>query len=213
MRPDQTALTHTYPLAKPGIFKTIQGEGALLGVPMVFVRLAGCSIGCPQCDTDYRVHERITTAEICERVEEERDWCKWTWITGGEPADHDLNDLVRKLKTYADVALATSGAKGLSGADTNLSFISISPHGKPEDLKLRPGTIHRYVQTQINLVPGLNGLNLADWSEFATEYSDEFSDRWVTPMDRSRVDECSRFAENHPGWRLGIQAHKTWGIA
>jgi hypothetical protein len=171
-----------YPIAKNGIFRTVQGEGALLGVPMVFVRLAGCSIGCPQCDTDYRVSERLTVSEIVDRVEEERAYSKWIWITGGEPADHDLKDLVCGLMAYADVALATSGTKGLGGVDTHLNFISLSPHGKPEDLKLRPGTVHRYVPIQINLVPGLNGLNLADWDEFATEYADEFAERWVTAL-------------------------------
>lgn len=39
----------TWPLAPNGVFLTCQGEGNLLGVPMIFVRLAGCSVGCEQC--------------------------------------------------------------------------------------------------------------------------------------------------------------------
>jgi organic radical activating enzyme len=41
------------PIAPNGIFRTIQGEGALMGVPMIFVRLAGCSIGWDVMGADY----------------------------------------------------------------------------------------------------------------------------------------------------------------
>lgn len=35
------------------IFYSIQGEGLLTGVPSVFIRLAGCTLGCQWCDTKY----------------------------------------------------------------------------------------------------------------------------------------------------------------
>lgn len=38
----------TYLLAPEGVFWTLQGEGALQGTPMAFVRLAGCSVKCKQ---------------------------------------------------------------------------------------------------------------------------------------------------------------------
>jgi 7-carboxy-7-deazaguanine synthase len=83
----------TYPLAPDGVFWTLQGEGALQGEPMAFVRLAGCSVGCAQCDTDYRVSRRLTCEEIVEEVRAVVPpafvW-PWVWITGGEPTDHDL---------------------------------------------------------------------------------------------------------------------------
>lgn len=43
-----------YAIAPNGVFPTVQGEGAMLGVPTLFVRLAGCSVGCAGCDIDYR---------------------------------------------------------------------------------------------------------------------------------------------------------------
>ena len=35
------------------IFPTIQGEGPFVGQPAIFIRLAGCNLQCPACDTDY----------------------------------------------------------------------------------------------------------------------------------------------------------------
>ena len=35
------------------VFRSFQGEGLLLGRRQVFVRLAGCSVGCRYCDTEW----------------------------------------------------------------------------------------------------------------------------------------------------------------
>ncbi len=35
------------------IFETIQGEATYTGTPAVFVRLQGCPVGCPWCDTKH----------------------------------------------------------------------------------------------------------------------------------------------------------------
>ena len=72
-----------YPIAPNGIFWSLQGEGHLRGFQMCFVRLAGCSVGCPQCDTDYSVFERLTVREILDRILDVvpagfRD--QWVWI-------------------------------------------------------------------------------------------------------------------------------------
>ena len=75
--------TDRIPLAPQGVFRTIQGEGVLLGVPMVFVRLAGCSVGCPECDTDYSIAERATVEEIARRAIDADPSLAWAWITGG----------------------------------------------------------------------------------------------------------------------------------
>jgi len=42
---------------------TIQGEGPFAGTRAVFVRLAGCNLRCPTCDTDYTTDARDVAVE------------------------------------------------------------------------------------------------------------------------------------------------------
>jgi hypothetical protein len=190
-----------YPIAPNGVFDTVQGEGYLLGTPMSFVRLAGCSVGCAECDTDYSVSERLSVAEIIERLQR-LPRRSWVWVTGGEPTDHDLRPLTSALQQEGfAVALATAGVRPL---DCPVDFLSVSPHTLDGRWSLRYGT-------QINLVPGLNGLKLSDWPEGEER---TFDHHYVTPRSGSKesLDECLAWVREHPWWHLGVQAHKVWGI-
>ena len=55
-------------LARQGVFYTVQGEGVMMGTPQVFVRLAGCNVGCPECDTDYRPAQMVTLEELARLI-------------------------------------------------------------------------------------------------------------------------------------------------
>jgi 7-carboxy-7-deazaguanine synthase len=69
------------------VYRSVQGEGLLTGVPSVFVRASGCNLRCWFCDTPYaswRPEGRdMPVDEIVAQVEE---WdTKHVVITGGEP--------------------------------------------------------------------------------------------------------------------------------
>jgi 7-carboxy-7-deazaguanine synthase len=80
------------------IFKTIQGEGPFCGTPCVFVRLAGCNLQCPACDTDYTSkRELLTPRNISTRIDQLMKPPGLVVITGGEPFRQDLTKLFQEL--------------------------------------------------------------------------------------------------------------------
>lgn len=71
------------------IFHTIQGEGPFSGTPALFLRLAGCNLQCPKCDTDYTsVQMNVSISGIIDDLLNYRNHFPKTnlvVITGGEP--------------------------------------------------------------------------------------------------------------------------------
>lgn len=199
------AKVKTLPLAPNGIFQTIQGEGALIGTPMVFIRLAGCSIGCPLCDTDYSVGQRLTPAEIAKQADDLRTpGVRYAWITGGEPTDHNLRELISELGSRGFfIALATAGHKAIDSV-LGIDWLSVSPHDPVKWVQKRGD--------ELKLVPGLNGFHLSDFVSCLQDIS--FRYRYVSICDGKpeTMTECVDWVESRHGWALTIQAHKIWGI-
>lgn len=94
------------------IFLSLQGEGKYIGLPHVFVRLAGCHTQCRWCDTDYSCKEVLSTEEIAARIEALYHQGCWVSLTGGEPLlqAEALVPLLQDLKSRGrPVYLETSG--------------------------------------------------------------------------------------------------------
>ncbi len=67
------------------IFHSIQGEGTLMGIPMLFVRTNTCNLRCAWCDTEYSFYngKEIDLTDLSEIVSNSNE--KWVCFTGGEP--------------------------------------------------------------------------------------------------------------------------------
>jgi organic radical activating enzyme len=97
------------------VFASIQGEGAFVGEPQVFVRLEGCPLRCRWCDTPGSwsvTREPEAAADVAARVGAlEGVRPRTVSITGGEPLAHPA--FVRELATALAprrVHLETAGA-------------------------------------------------------------------------------------------------------
>lgn len=67
------------------IFRSVQGETSLTGLPTTFIRLAACNLRCSWCDTAYSFGRGIayTLPDILTQVKE--NGCQHVCVTGGEP--------------------------------------------------------------------------------------------------------------------------------
>lgn len=94
-------------------FKTIQGEGPFAGEPAIFIRLAGCNLECPLCDTEYTLERRrMIPTSIVKAVEAlaTETAIKLVVVSGGEPFRQNLAPTTRELiKTGFRVQVETNG--------------------------------------------------------------------------------------------------------
>ena len=141
------------------IYPTIQGEGCLTGMPMILVRLQGCGVGCPWCDTKETWDEiQGEVGSFDEAKGKSRKWnymepgeivdsfaevapqaeTQWVMVTGGEPMEQDLGELIATFRRRGfRVAVETSGTEPINAQP---DWLTISPKigmAKP----FRPATV------------------------------------------------------------------------
>lgn len=153
------------------IFFSLQGEGPFVGWPAVFIRLAGCNLRCPKCDTAYTDPRReLTIPEILNLI-------RMAWvdealhqpivvITGGEPFRQDIGGLVAALFTAGyRVQIETNGSlRPSAGFPYDECSIVCSPKGPVNPIVAARAVAYKYVGAADDLSPtdglplrGLNG--------------------------------------------------------
>jgi len=97
------------------IFRSLQGEGVLIGTPTVFIRLQGCNLHCEWCDTEYAKEggKEMSIEQILHEVEEQRT--QFICLTGGEPLlqKDSIRLMNRLLEKLYHVTLETNGSFSL----------------------------------------------------------------------------------------------------
>ncbi|MCK4944012.1 MAG: 7-carboxy-7-deazaguanine synthase QueE [Candidatus Aminicenantes bacterium] len=84
------------------IFWSVQGEGLRSGHPSIFVRTTGCTLQCPYCDTrdSWVTGTKMKVEQIILEIEKYKEMypqCQVV-LTGGEPLEQDLSEMVSRLK-------------------------------------------------------------------------------------------------------------------
>ena len=174
-------------------FYSVQGEGYNTGRAAWFIRLGGCDVHCPWCDSKgtwnpdshplKSVQEIIGEIALSPAVN--------VIITGGEPLMHNLDALCSGLKDRGySIFLETSGTHPLSG---QFDWICLSPkkHCPPQSQVLRAADELKAVISGEDDLPFLQ----AEWTH---------RDR-VMPVI---ID----YVKRHPMWRISLQTHKFMNI-
>lgn len=213
------------------IYRTIQGEGALAGTPMILIRLQGCDVGCPWCDTketwetrgedsvesfealhSYKRPNRkyflATPREIAREIKRIKSGSaiNWVLITGGEPCLFDLYDLVCEVPDGMNIALETSGTEEIEDL---FDWVCVSPKfdmpgGKKVEIPEWIDEIKHVIGKQADIDRLIEALRGRDVDPEKIR---------VAPVSQSSkalvfcIDACYSF-----GWNLSIQLHKYIGV-
>ena len=208
------------------IYGAVQGEGCQTGVPMVIVRTAGCAVGCHFCDSrdTWFTPPENEVATIEEALGTNLKFCKmsasqlnsylranfptypWVLVTGGEPAEQDLQALVSALHDgHYKVALETSGtAVGHIGA--GFDWVCVSPKfGNPGGKPVLPAVL--VGANEIKQVVGKQA-DIDTLEAALTELSFD-GEICLQPMSTSKkaTELCIQTVQAK-GYRLSIQTHR-----
>jgi 7-carboxy-7-deazaguanine synthase len=107
------------------LYRSLQGEGTLTGLPCIFVRLTACHLRCGYCDTRHAFHsgDAFTLDELVSQVVALGD--SLVQITGGEPLlQPEVHPLMTQLADAGrTVLLETSGSLDIRFVDPRVRII------------------------------------------------------------------------------------------
>jgi 7-carboxy-7-deazaguanine synthase len=94
------------------IFHSIQGEGLLMGIPMIFIRTNRCNLRCKWCDSTYTFTggKEIPLQDLVDTASAAGE--EWVCLTGGEPLlQRESPEFVRTITAKGKkVLIETSGS-------------------------------------------------------------------------------------------------------
>jgi organic radical activating enzyme len=192
------------------IFYSLQGEGARIGTPTIFIRLQGCKAkhACfkagIKCDTEFESGKEYTIEQILSWLELNAPQCKEITWTGGEPTDQLTDEMVQIFKDKGFFqAIETSG---LNPVPVGIDFICVSPKVAEHVIaKNFPKGVHelRYVRHK--------GQDIPKPSIRADHY-------WISPhsdgfdINSENLKHCINLCIENGIWKLSLQNHKLWNI-
>lgn len=122
---------------------TIQGEGALIGQPTIFVRTGGCDYRCSWCDTLYAVESKyrhdwtpMSAQQIMDEVETLSNKTPlMISLSGGNPATQDCSELIALGQSMGyRFALETQGSIAQDWFK-DLDVLTLSPKPPSSEMK------------------------------------------------------------------------------
>ena len=123
------------PILVSEFFRTVQGEGMLIGRPTVFVRTGGCDYRCSRCDTLYAVLPEyrsdwtpLSAEEVFAEVQRLADYRPiLVTLSGGNPAMQPLGELIDLGSSHGyTFALETQGSIAQPWF-AKLAYLTLSP--------------------------------------------------------------------------------------
>ena len=185
------------------IFYSLQGEGYHAGRAAVFIRLSGCNLKCPFCDTDFSASEEMSVDEIVNEVTNYSEECRFVVITGGEPTLQNCVSLIDELhrKGYY-VAMESNGTRQ---APYNIDWLTISP--KSPFVNSKAAVIKQKTCHELKLV--FDGKHdpqiiLSIMQKADHLYLQPCDTGFIRPNEEI-MKKCVEYIKKNPIWKISLQ--------
>jgi organic radical activating enzyme len=192
------------------IFYSVQGEGARIGIPSIFIRLAGCNLNCWFCDTDWSESEYMTVDAVVQEVAKYP--CRNIVWTGGEPTLQLTNVILKQFPKYHH-SIETNGTNPVP---TLIDYIACSPKGHVTVRMLHDnfpqgvGEFRFLYESDSVEIPSVEMLPVAEHYFISPLFLGEEKKRFL--LDEEKVRQAVDFVKQHDCWRLSIQIHKIINV-
>ncbi|MCS6990384.1 MAG: 7-carboxy-7-deazaguanine synthase QueE [Chitinophagales bacterium] len=190
------------------LFYSIQGEGFYQGHAAIFIRLAGCDVGCVWCDVkeswDASRYPLLSYEEIAARLQQyPASICV---VTGGEPTLYPLDQLTEIIHAVNKRAhLETAATEPISG---KWDWICISPKKFKKPLEQN--------------LPLANELKVVIYHSSDLQWAEQYAEKVSAHCQLFLQPEWSRrerimplltdYVRAHPKWQISLQIHKYLNV-
>lgn len=187
------------------IFYSLQGEGYHTGQASVFVRLSGCNLRCPFCDTDFSTYTEMTADEIAAEVQRlAPDPQVLIILTGGEPSLQADEALCTTLHaTGKRICMETNGTHPLPAG---IDWITCSPKEGSRIVIPHANELKIVYQGGLSDTPD----SRQDVEQWAKQIPAEHL--YLQPCSCQNTVEVIDYILRHPHWHLSLQTHKYLNI-
>ncbi|WP_404402413.1 7-carboxy-7-deazaguanine synthase QueE [Idiomarina seosinensis] len=215
------------------MFETLQGEGTFTGVPSIFIRLQGCPVGCPWCDTQHtwetRPQDQVSVAAMLAKSTAASAWAEMTAddimdtivaqdyqakhvvITGGEPAMFDLLPLSQVLEANGlQLQIETSGTFELKVS--RQTWVTVSPKlDMPGGYLVRPDCMARANEIK-HPIAMQKHIDALDQLLARCDLREDVQICLQPISQRPRATALAMQTCIRRNWRLSVQLHKYLNI-
>ncbi|MBM3579567.1 MAG: 7-carboxy-7-deazaguanine synthase QueE [Alphaproteobacteria bacterium] len=195
------------------IFPTLQGEGPYVGQPASFIRLGGCNLACEFCDTEFESYQKISFAEILQKVKNFGK--KLVVITGGEPMRQPIERLCDELVRLGFLVQIETNGTIFRNLNPEVKIICSPKVTAGKYHQIRPDLLSRI--NAFKFIISKSNKNYCEVGEVGQSKTNV--PVYVQPMDeydeaknRANLAHAVSLCEKH-GHFLSLQTHKILGIA
>lgn len=192
------------------IFHSLQGEGIHAGEAAIFIRLSGCNLKCPFCDTDFAGSIEMSVQDIISAMGKclgENPLPRLCVITGGEPTlqlEDTLIDVLHDIGMM--VAIETNGTHEVP---VGVDWVTVSPKSPFIEGDSARVILKKANEVKVIMTESISTEEIREFEKIPADwYFIQPCDTGFVKLNKYINQRVVKFVKYHPNWRVSLQQQK-----